>query len=148
MLTKMPIPFPLDRRAAGAPVQPLAADVAHHVAAHARELVAAAVLDEGEGAAGTGAFERAGAGRFDRGAQGEAGALVAGVRVVPGFEAAEAGGAQAGGGGAGEAEGEVVQAGEAGEGVGEEEAGAGEVGVGEEREVGVEGEEGEEDDAG
>lgn len=144
MLTKVPIPLPLCR--ATTPLaQPLPADVAHHVAAHARQFVAAALFDEAQTAAGTGAFERGGAGRFDGRAQGEARAFVAGVGVVPGFGAAEAGGAEAGGGGAGEAEGEVVEAGEAGEGVGEEEARVAEVRGEEEGEVGVEGEEGEED---
>ena len=141
----MPIPLPL-RAATTTFPQSLPADITHHVAAHAGKFIAAALFDEAETAAGAGAFESCGAGRFDCRAQGEAGGFVAGVRVEPGFGAAEAGGAEAGGGGTSEADGEVAEASKAGEGLGEEEAGWGEVGAEEEEgEVCVEGKEGEED---
>lgn len=66
------------------------ADIAHAVAADARQLVAAGRLDKGEVAARAGAFDGVGLRGFDVLPEGEEARFVADVDVGPGGEAGQA----------------------------------------------------------
>ena len=88
MLTEMPIAVP----ASAVPTpQALPTHIAHRVPTHAGQLIAATVLDEGQTAAGAGAFQGRRAGGFDGAAERHGGRFEADVWIVPDFRAVQAG---------------------------------------------------------
>lgn len=91
MLAEMSIPLPTFPFA-----QSLPAHIAHSIATNTGELVAATVFNEAEIAFGAGALQSGGLGGFNCGAKTQSSGFVANVRVVPGFEAEEAGGSATG----------------------------------------------------